>query len=71
MSTNEHVLITDGDGYVGRFVARKYLRETTAQVSLLVRATELDQLLRRSFAAFERDPGFRRRGIARPRYASQ
>lgn len=38
----EHVLITGGDGYVGRHAARSYLTETEARVTLLVRARDLE-----------------------------
>lgn len=37
----EHVLISGGDGYVGRHAARSYLTETDARVTLVVRARDL------------------------------
>jgi nucleoside-diphosphate-sugar epimerase len=40
---SEHVLITGGDGYVGRNLARTYLRETDATLTLQLRARDVEE----------------------------
>jgi nucleoside-diphosphate-sugar epimerase len=40
---SEHVLITGGDGYVGRHAARSYLTETDARLTLVLRANGADE----------------------------